>query len=1127
MSRPQRRRLTRRASPRVMALEARLMFDGAAAVEAVQRQADADADPGARVIPDTPRETARDTALEAMPGQGVASLPPALPGRAELVVIDARVPDLEGLLAALGPGRQVLVLDPSRDGLAQLQEALAGQPPLEALHLLGHGAQGQIALGATTLGLDQLDPAAPALQALGGLLSEQGDLLLYGCDVAEGANGQAFITRLAELTGADVAASTDATGANARGGDWVLEARAGQVETETLQVSDAAWAQSLPAPSVSLNTGYQLFDNGSPGGFGANSTNPDIDPNTANGSVNGVNAASSGSFTFTASANSTASDGSFQIDTQGNDVTGTLTFTGSLKNTAGTTVTGTFTLTGAISKHIKTIDGNSGDSEAFYFFTAGNGTANLNGLGFLLVVPGDEGFFSPTDTNISLPADNSYLAGLNGFRTLQQSSPTVSVSDVTVSEDSPYAVFTVSLSAASSTAVSFTPSLVSLGSGCGYATVGTDTGSTLEYFNGTTWVSASGGITLTAGSTSVLVRAAIQNDGLSEGPEVYGLSTGTVTGTVSNPAGAQGTGTISDDGTVDDVFLANNNTATATHGGADNDTPTVLDANWQTLNFNGTGTSGAGNNFLNLVGDGRANGDVVRFNNVITLNGQAVDAVVTTTLNNVSIGTYDSTANPSGTSAYFQPNLTATAAGGYASYRIDFYKAGTYSGGGTGEAVTLEHVAINSYDIDGVSSSNSDRQFQEFKGFSRYEVASNTQLTASTQADGSVRFTYAPTGSATNNTSIFADGYRVKVFYDSMNSLVLKAGVNASGAGSFNGLAYFAFDFSVGPGWSATPTSVDTPAASLSYDRLAFSEAGANNGSISQTATITLANETFTGTDGQTLSGVVVANLPDGLTAVVTRVDATHATLSFTGQATSHLSADDLANIQVRFTGSAFTGGNACVVTGAVRAGLSIDFADPAANTAPTASNVSASGNEDAASITITLSGSDADGTIASYTVSTLPSHGTLYSDAGLTQVVAAGDSVNAATLYFVPDADWNGSTSFSYTATDNSGATSTSATASLTVNAVNDAPEGGDVTDPDWDATDGRYELTTDEDTPVGGTVAAGDADGDTLAFGVDTHPSNGSVTIDAATGIYTYTPDAGWSGVDSFIVLVDDGNG
>ncbi|WP_310734448.1 tandem-95 repeat protein, partial [Ideonella livida] len=161
-----------------------------------------------------------------------------------------------------------------------------------------------------------------------------------------------------------------------------------------------------------------------------------------------------------------------------------------------------------------------------------------------------------------------------------------------------------------------------------------------------------------------------------------------------------------------------------------------------------------------------------------------------------------------------------------------------------------------------------------------------------------------------------------------------------------------------------------------------------------------------------------------------------------------------------------------------------------------------------------TVAAGDTDGDTLAFSVDTDPTHGTV--------------SLDPATgVYtYTPDAGWSGVDSFIVLVDDGNGG-QTPVTVQVTVNPVNDAPEGGDVTDPDWDATDGRYELTTDEDTPVGGTVAAGDADGDTLAFSVDTHPSNGSVTIDAATGVYTYTPDAGWSGVDSFVVLVDDGNG
>ena len=56
-------------------------------------------------------------------------------------------------------------------------------------------------------------------------LAAGADLLLYGCDVAADALGQQMTGTLAALTGADVAASTDLTGAASRGGNWVLEYR--------------------------------------------------------------------------------------------------------------------------------------------------------------------------------------------------------------------------------------------------------------------------------------------------------------------------------------------------------------------------------------------------------------------------------------------------------------------------------------------------------------------------------------------------------------------------------------------------------------------------------------------------------------------------------------------------------------------------------------------------------------------------------------------------------------------------------------------------------------------------------------------------------------------------------------
>ncbi|MGJ5176990.1 tandem-95 repeat protein [Bradyrhizobium oligotrophicum] len=114
-------------------------------------------------------------------------------------------------------------------------------------------------------------------------------------------------------------------------------------------------------------------------------------------------------------------------------------------------------------------------------------------------------------------------------------------------------------------------------------------------------------------------------------------------------------------------------------------------------------------------------------------------------------------------------------------------------------------------------------------------------------------------------------------------------------------------------------------------------------------------------------------------------------------------------------------------------------------NDKPTVSGVSAGGNEDTV-IAISLSGADVDGSVASFKIASLAAHGTLYSDIGLTHALAANDLVtatgNGATVYFKPAADWNGGTSFTYTAIDDRGlASSAAATASITVNAVNDAP--------------------------------------------------------------------------------------
>jgi VCBS repeat-containing protein len=135
---------------------------------------------------------------------------------------------------------------------------------------------------------------------------------------------------------------------------------------------------------------------------------------------------------------------------------------------------------------------------------------------------------------------------------LDDDTPTLTVSSPSVAESGGYAVFTVSLDHASTSAVSFTPSLSS-----GTATLGTDTAAsnTLEVSTdgGTNWSTVSGSVTIAAGQTSVKLRLAVTDDASTESSENFTLSTGAITGTLTSNTTVTGTATITDNDSVSDT----------------------------------------------------------------------------------------------------------------------------------------------------------------------------------------------------------------------------------------------------------------------------------------------------------------------------------------------------------------------------------------------------------------------------------------------------------------------------------------------------------------------------------------------------------------------------------------------
>lgn len=152
--------------------------------------------------------------------------------RREIAIVDTTVEDHQSLIdAAEAQGMEIIRIS-GDGGMEELGRQLEGREEIDALHLFSHGSQGQVHLGGDVLSSETLNEHSDTLAAIGRSMTDDGDILLYGCSVGADAEGQEFIKRLATATGADVAASDDATGAAVLGGDWTLETSVGLIEAD-------------------------------------------------------------------------------------------------------------------------------------------------------------------------------------------------------------------------------------------------------------------------------------------------------------------------------------------------------------------------------------------------------------------------------------------------------------------------------------------------------------------------------------------------------------------------------------------------------------------------------------------------------------------------------------------------------------------------------------------------------------------------------------------------------------------------------------------------------------------------------------------------------------------------------
>ncbi len=168
-------------------------------------------------------------------------------------------------------------------------------------------------------------------------------------------------------------------------------------------------------------------------------------------------------------------------------------------------------------------------------------------------------------------------------------------------------------------------------------------------------------------------------------------------------------------------------------------------------------------------------------------------------------------------------------------------------------------------------------------------------------------------------------------------------------------------------------------------------------------------------------------------------------------------------------------------------------------NDAPIANNQSVTTNEDVAKA-ITLTGSDAEGSLLTYSIVTPPTNGSL-------------SAVSGSGVTYTPNANYNGLDSFTFRSNDGT-EDSNVAIVLITISAVDDAPVAFNQT---------STPIITSENVAKSITLEGSDPDNNILTFIIVTSPVHG--TLSGANENLIYTPFGDYNGSDSFTFKANDG--
>ena len=141
-----------------------------------------------------------------------------------VTLVDSGVADINSVLRQLPSDTQAIVLPENVDSFATLYRTLDAGGPITELHVISHGDEGRLQLGGSFFDFNNAGSLRSSqLPLFSDLLSDDAELLIYGCNFAANETGIAAVQALADATGATILASTDRTGAVSHRANWDLE----------------------------------------------------------------------------------------------------------------------------------------------------------------------------------------------------------------------------------------------------------------------------------------------------------------------------------------------------------------------------------------------------------------------------------------------------------------------------------------------------------------------------------------------------------------------------------------------------------------------------------------------------------------------------------------------------------------------------------------------------------------------------------------------------------------------------------------------------------------------------------------------------------------------------------------